>query len=67
MEGQIFAPAIRLDRPVASRVVEGLHSPEVRHARSPPFRGGLDGRRAAKRRKDGKKRAETLKTVNADW
>jgi hypothetical protein len=31
------------------------------------FRGVWIGREAAKRRKDGKKRAETLKTVDSDW
>ena len=66
-EDQIFAAAIGFDQPAPSCMVEGLHGPEVRHAGLHLSAASWIGRRAAKRRKDGKKRAETLKTVDADW
>ena len=64
---QIFAAAIGLNSSAVSRPIEGPHSPVVDHDGLHLSAASWIGRRAAKRRKDGKKRAETLKTVDADW
>lgn len=66
-EDYIFATAVGLDRAPASRLVEGLYGPVVNHDGLHRSAADWIGRRAAKRRKDGKKRGGTLKTVDADW
>src|SRR5690349_19911411 len=66
-EDQILAAAVGLDRSPASRLVERPHGPLVCHDGLQHCAADWIGRPAAKRRQDGKKRAEALKTVDADW
>ena len=63
-ENQLLAPAVGFDQPAALRFVEGFHGAEMLLRPSAAARIGLA---AAKRGKDGTKRAEALKTVDADW
>lgn len=66
LKNHIFTAAVCFDRPPTSHVVEGLYGAVVNHdgLHLPERPGPVAG--VAKRRKDGKKRAETLKTVDAD-